>query len=150
MPPTNFFCTHGAGSNWRDCFTCNPLPTAQPTQSQPVIPRPVSHISPEPSRKYVRYKKWIADNPELIGIGVQICQRYIADGKESYGTPAIGEKIRWHYRTIRGVEGFNVNNDFLPYLGRDINLTLRRPFLEVRASQADADMNYHTRMKELI
>jgi len=149
MPPKNFFCIHGAGSNWRDCFACNPLPTAQPTQSQPVIPRPVSHISAEPSRKYVRYKKWIAANPDLISIGVRICQQRIAEGKAFYGGPKIAGDIRYEYVTVRGVEGFNVNNDFVPYLTRDINLQLGARFLEVRAAQADADMGYENRMRRI-
>jgi hypothetical protein len=121
--------------------TTRDLPAPNP------VPRAVSHVSPEISRKYLRYRNWLDANPDLVGVAVEVCKKEMAKGMESYSGQAIGERVRWHYRVERGMEDFKVNNDFLPYLTRDINLALGKEFCEVRASQADADMDYRRRME---
>jgi hypothetical protein len=100
--------------------------------------------------KYVRYNEWLDENPGMVDIGVRLCQRYIADGQQSYSGQTIGHRFRWHVAELRGVDEFKVNNDFLPYLTRDINLALGREFCKVRGSDADADMDYRRRMAEIL
>ncbi|HWR15143.1 MAG TPA: hypothetical protein VN577_09960 [Terriglobales bacterium] len=94
---------------------------------------------------YEEFLAFHAANPAVYNYAVKLCREEVENGRKHWSPTACFSVIRFNLGRIKRLGGdYDINNDFIPYYSRLIQM--QEPdledFFETRTSVADADMDF--------